>query len=133
MLQSLGGGQQPTAPPSSPPAPASASPASVADTATPPAGPTTDLVGPWQAKRDDATFNLQLDEGGEFTWKSVVSGQAPVELSGTYTLANDLLILASNEQGAMIGRASPQGADGFAFAPLDGPANDPGLTFGRVK
>ncbi len=44
--------------------------------------PTTDLIGPWQAERDQATFDLQLDEEGGFAWKSSMQGQDPVELSG---------------------------------------------------
>ena len=90
--------------PPAPAAPAGDTPAeqvAESDAAT----PTTDLIGPWQAKRDDAIFSLELDEDGNFAWKSVVKGQDPVELKGTYTLANDLLILESGDQGTMVGQS----------------------------
>jgi tetratricopeptide (TPR) repeat protein len=102
----------------------------VADDAT---GPTTDLIGSWQAERDGTSFGLTLDEGGSFSWKSITKGQDPIELKGTYTVANDMLILDTSDQGAMVGRAISKDTDRFAFVPVDGPPDDPGLSFGRLK
>jgi tetratricopeptide (TPR) repeat protein len=126
MLQALAGGGQ-SAAESAGPAAATPTPDSIAA-----AGPTTDLIGPWRAQRDKATFELELDEDGGFAWKSGAEGQEPIRMAGTYTLAGDLLVLESPDQGAMIGRASPQDADHFRFVPVDSPSSDQGLSFGRV-
>jgi tetratricopeptide (TPR) repeat protein len=127
MLESLSASDDANDSGAAPPNPPSSTPTQVAEDA----GPTTDLVGSWQATRDETSFGLSLDEGGSFTWKSIAKGQAPVELEGTYTVANDMLILDSAEQGAMVGRAISKTADRFAFVPVDGDPSDPGLDFGR--
>ena len=131
MLTALRGDQQPTDTPA-PPAPAGVKqPAQVAATDQP--APTTDLIGPWEAKRDEATFHLELDEDGNFVWKSVAKGQDPIELKGTYTLANDMLILESGEQGTMVGQTKPVDADRFTFRPAESSPSDAGLSFGRIQ
>ncbi len=114
------------------PAPSETTPPAAEAVASDTPQPTTDLIGPWEAKRDDATFELQLDEEGRFAWKSSASGEESITLAGSYTLVNDLLVLESAEQGAMIGRTSPVDADHFRFVPVDSPPDDPGLSFGRT-
>ncbi len=128
MLQALSGATSPAEQPAAP-----STSVQPQDVAAGTAAPTTDLIGLWQAKRDDARFDLQLDEDGRFVWKSAVQGKPAVEMTGNYMLANDLLILETAEDGTMVGRASPQDADRFSFVPADSPPSDPGLAFGRVK
>ncbi len=130
MLQALDTTQELAATPP-PPAAGEKQPEAVADATE--SAPTTDLIGQWQAKRDAASFNLQLDEDGNFVWNSTAAGQEPVKLSGTYTVANDMLILESGEQGTMVGKTKAIDADRFSFRPVESSPTDQGLSFGRLK
>lgn len=103
--------------------------------ASPPAAnqPTTDLVGTWSAKQDKLQFDLSLSDDGKFQWKSVAQGQKPVELSGDYSLNNEVLLLESGNQGTMVAKLTPKDADHFQFQPADSPPGDQGLNFARAK
>ncbi len=135
MLASLGGDEQPadTAAPADTSQSEQVADSDSSDSDSTDTGPTTDLIGPWKAERDDAAFDLTLDEDGNFVWKSAVKGQDPIDMKGTYTLSNDLLILDGGDQGTMIGRATPNDTDRFTFKPVDSPPSDKGLSFGRIK
>jgi tetratricopeptide (TPR) repeat protein len=108
--------------PGLPPAPPQAVPSG-----GPPAAGT--LIGAWSATRDDgSSFSLALDKDGSFQWDYNGNGESN-SLKGTYTLANDLLVLEPENGGAMVGRVS-ESADGqFRFQLVGGPPGDPGLTF----
>ncbi|MEX2119439.1 MAG: tetratricopeptide repeat protein [Pirellulales bacterium] len=101
-------------------------PSGAAGAAEPVAG---SLVGSWTAARDDGSkFALTLNPEGRFTW-TVAQRDEETELTGTYSLADDLLVLESDEGGAMIGRVSQAGENGFQFRLVGAPQDDPGLTF----
>jgi tetratricopeptide (TPR) repeat protein len=95
--------------------------------------PETDLVGLWRANAGDTNIELSIDELSRFTWRATPEGQASVELSGDLTTANDLLILDTEEQGAMIGQVKSGGPDRFHFVVSGGPPGDAGLTFERQR
>lgn len=94
--------------------------------------PATDLVGNWRADRNGDTFELSIDEQGNFTWKATPKGKPPVEITGTVLVTNDLLVLESKDQGSMVGRVASGGADQFRFVSTNGPPQDEGLAFRRI-
>jgi tetratricopeptide (TPR) repeat protein len=96
--------------------------------------PQTDLVGKWRAKRaDGAVFDVQIGENGEFQWAVVAADGKETKLAGRSSVSDNLLILESESQGAMIGRVESLGPDKFSFTLLGAPPSDPGLTFERQK
>ena len=58
-------------------------------------------------------------------------GQAAITLTGKTATSSDMLILESGEQGSMVARVASGGPDEFQFIAVDGPPEDPGLTFKR--
>ena len=108
----------------------------------PPAAPTTALPAPpaapvepslvwgdWQSSRDDGSkFELSLTQENRFSWKVTQQGKEQL-LSGTYTLANNYLILTASEQNALVGQVSIEPGDKLRFKLAGGAPNDPGLTF----
>ena len=93
----------------------------------------TDLIGAWKAERDGTTFDLTVDEKGDFVWKVTPKDGKAVEISGPIAATNDTLVLESKEQGSMVAKVKSNGADEFQFLVSGSPPNDPGLTFKRVK
>ncbi|MGD0899109.1 MAG: tetratricopeptide repeat protein [Thermoguttaceae bacterium] len=114
---------------------------SASDTAVPaapsmPAAPArpadaSSLVGNWTAMRaDNATIKLALAGDGRFTWALDQNGK-PQQFSGTYTLADNLLVLKQGNNPMMVGQVASLAGDRFNFKLAgDNPA-DPGLTFAR--
>jgi tetratricopeptide (TPR) repeat protein len=87
------------------------------------------MVGTWSASREDGSkFQLELTEDARFTWSFSHKDQSS-ELTGKYTLSDDLLVLEPDEGGAMIGRVGTTGDKQFQFRLLGSPEDDPGLTF----
>ncbi len=98
-----------------------------------PATPITDgaLVGDWKASRPDgSTFDMNLAGDKKFTWKFGQQGKQQ-ELAGTYTLADNLLVLNASGQSPLVGQIAmlPGNKLNFKLAG-DNPA-DPGLNFTR--
>ncbi|MGE3314345.1 MAG: hypothetical protein AB7O26_04440 [Planctomycetaceae bacterium] len=87
------------------------------------------LIGKWNAApQDGSSIELSLTPDSKFTWKYTREGK-PAEFSGTYTIANNLLILQQSNQETMIGRVEQTPEKGFRFTMMGGPPDDPGLTF----
>ncbi|WP_437202122.1 tetratricopeptide repeat protein [Planctomicrobium sp. SH664] len=95
--------------------------------------PETDLVGSWRARAGDTTIELTVSEDSQFVWKATPQGQPPIELKGDLSAEDDEVTLDSDSQGAMSGTVTSQGADKWRFNLSGAPANDPGLTFERVR
>jgi hypothetical protein len=110
-----------TAAPAAPsPPPASAKPVDSAS-----------LVGNWTAKRaDSATIKLVLAGDGKFTWTLEHNGK-PQQFGGTYTVADNLLILKQNGNPMMVGQVASLAKDGFNFKLSGDNPSDPGLGFAR--
>jgi tetratricopeptide (TPR) repeat protein len=100
-----------------------------------PAGsePETDLVGKWKATAGEATINLTIAEDFKFTWQAEQPDQPSVELTGELIVGSDGIVLQTEDQGAMAGKVTSKGADGWQFNLQGAPTSDPGLTFARVK
>jgi hypothetical protein len=112
---------------------AAQAPAPAAADAQPAEAPATDLVGRWRAERGGDVFDLTIDENGQFTWKAVPKGKAPVTIGGKVVATSDVLVLDSKDQGSMVGRVTSGGPDQFQFVSTGGPPNDKGLEFKRTK
>ncbi len=116
---------------SSPPAPGGERPATTPTEQEDQPGPQTDLVGTWLAERDGSKFQLNIDEDGTFQWKAQPEGQQEIMVTGNVAGSADMLILESGDQGSMVARVASGGTDQFSFVAVDGPPDDPGLTFKR--
>lgn len=87
------------------------------------------MIGNWKAAQPDGSqVELSLGADAKFTWKYTREGKTN-EYSGTYTVANNLLILQQSAQESMIGRVEQTGEKGFRFVLMGGPPDDPGLSF----
>jgi TolA-binding protein len=103
---------------------------------SPPAAPTkpadaSSLVGNWTATRaDSATIKLALAGDGKFTWALDQNGK-PQQFSGTYTVADNLLVFKQGGNPMMAGQVAPFANDRFNFKLAGDNPSDPGLTFVR--
>ena len=90
------------------------------------------LVGNWTATRaDGATIKLTLAGDGKFTWTLDQNGK-PQQFSGTYTVADNLLVLKQGNNPMMVGQVASLAGDRFNFKLAGDNPSDPGLTFVRV-
>ena len=115
-------------------APASAAAATPPDAAQPlPGVKPTDaaaLVGDWTATQPDGRkFGLRLGADNQFTW-AYAENDKTEQFSGTYALADGVLILRQEGQVAMIAEVRLLPNNQFRFQLAGNPA-DPGLTFSR--
>ena len=89
------------------------------------------LVGNWTATRaDSATIKLTLAGDGKFTWALDQNGK-PQQFSGTYTIADNLLVLKQGNNPMMVGQVASLANDRFNFKLAGDNPSDPGLTFMR--
>jgi tetratricopeptide (TPR) repeat protein len=89
------------------------------------------LVGNWTATRaDSATIKLALAGDGKFTW-TVDSNGKPQQFSGTYAVADNLLVLKQGDNPMMVGQVASLAGDRFNFKLAGDNPSDPGLTFAR--
>jgi tetratricopeptide (TPR) repeat protein len=89
------------------------------------------LAGDWTATRSDgATIKLALAGDGKFTWVLDQNGK-PQQFSGTYTVADNLLVLKQGNNPMMAGQVALLAADRFNFKLAGDNPSDPGLTFAR--
>jgi tetratricopeptide (TPR) repeat protein len=102
-------------------------------TAPPPSEPVDSraLAGSWQASRPDGSrFELYLGADGKFDWKYAQQDKQQ-HLSGTFTLADNYLILTARDQNALVGHVELAAGDKLKFKLAGGSPSDPGLTFSR--
>lgn len=91
----------------------------------------TALVGDWQASRaDGSSFAFQLGTDGNYTWQFTQQGQTQ-QFTGTYTVADSLLILKRDGNPTMIGKITLADTSHFNFKLVGSNAADPGLTFSK--
>ncbi|HEX4147477.1 MAG TPA: hypothetical protein VHY20_00755 [Pirellulales bacterium] len=89
------------------------------------------LQGNWSASRPDgSTFKLQLSSDSKFTWKFGAKDKQQT-LTGTYTLADNYLILKGSDQNTLVGQVTPDGSNRFNFRLAGNNPADPGLDFSR--
>ncbi len=106
-----------------------AAPSQLAAPATP--ADSSNLVGNWTATRaDSSTIKLALASGGKFTWGVDQNGK-PQQFAGTYTVANNLLVLKQGDNPMMAGQVAAPVNNRFNFKLVGDNPSDPGLTFVR--
>ncbi|HEX4145316.1 MAG TPA: tetratricopeptide repeat protein [Pirellulales bacterium] len=87
------------------------------------------IVGHWQASRPDGSkFALTLGADNKFTWDFTQQDKQQ-KLVGTFTLADNYLILKASDQNALVGQVALEPGDQLIFKLAGGSPNDPGLTF----
>lgn len=91
------------------------------------------LIGNWSSSRNDgSSFNLSLGADRTYRWRYFAPGvRQPEEFSGTYTLADDILVLSQDGDPTMVGQVTPQANNRFNFKLTGGDQYDPGLDFSR--
>jgi tetratricopeptide (TPR) repeat protein len=89
------------------------------------------VVGNWRATRPDGSkFALNLTADHKFSWQFDQEDKQQ-QLSGTYTLADNYLILSAADQNALVGQVAMEPGDKLKFKLAGGSPSDPGLTFTR--
>jgi Tetratricopeptide repeat len=89
------------------------------------------VLGSWKASRPDGSkFELALTKDNKFNWKFTQQDKTQ-ELKGTYTLANNYLILSATDQNALVGQVAMEPGDKLKFKLAGGAPTDPGLIFAR--
>ncbi|MBI2825153.1 MAG: tetratricopeptide repeat protein [Planctomycetia bacterium] len=89
------------------------------------------IVGNWTASRADGShFELNIARDNKFTWKFTQQDKEQ-QLQGTYTLANNYLILSATDQQALVGQVAMAPGGKLQFKLAGGAPSDPGLTFTR--
>jgi tetratricopeptide (TPR) repeat protein len=116
-----------TTPPATTPEPPTATAEPAAD------GPSTDLVGTWQAKVGDTTIVLTVTDDSQYIWKATPKGKPAVEIKGNLIASSDSIVLENQAQGSMVGRVTSGGPDKFTFNLQGMPPEEPGLAFVRAK
>jgi tetratricopeptide (TPR) repeat protein len=114
--------------------PPAAAPETQAALTVPPQAPTPakqgTLAGNWTARpAAETTINLRVGDDGTFTWNVTQKGK-PTQLTGKWSLTDDLLTLAQAGQGgALVGRITWQADDKWTFRVLGTGSDDQGLSF----
>jgi tetratricopeptide (TPR) repeat protein len=89
------------------------------------------LVGNWQANRPDGTsIGLDLTKDSKFTWK-YAQQEKNQEFNGTYSVADNLLILNQDNNPVMVGQVKSLADRSFNFKLAGNSPYDPGLMFNR--
>ncbi|HEV3137490.1 MAG TPA: tetratricopeptide repeat protein [Pirellulales bacterium] len=89
------------------------------------------LVGKWKADRPDGTsIGLDLTKDSKFTWK-FAQQEKTQEFNGTYSVADNLLILNKDNNPVMVGQVKPLADRSFNFKLAGNSPSDPGLTFNK--
>lgn len=88
------------------------------------------LGGAWTASRSDgAVITLDISEDASFCWKYTQQGKLQQEFRGTYTVADNFLILKCSGNPTLIGQVALVDGGRFNFKLVGSSATDPGLTF----
>lgn len=96
-----------------------------------PATPVTaaQLAGDWKfARPDGATIELDLTGDSAYTWTYIHDGKTEKH-TGKYSVADNLLVLNTDDSPAMVGQVSDVSGNAFTFKLAGGSPNDPGLKF----
>ncbi len=99
----------------------------------PPAAPVAaaSLIGSWKASRPDGSrFELDLTPENKFSWKFSQQDKQQ-NITGSYTLANNFLILSASDQNALVGQVAMQPGNKLKFKLAGGNPAEPGITFTR--
>lgn len=95
--------------------------------------PATSLVGTWSARPDDSrSISLSFEPESKFKWSFSQSGGQNNTFTGTYTYADGILTLVSNQNGqVMVGKLEQKAGNQFLFQLTAAGPGDPGLLFSK--
>ena len=105
----------------------------VADKPAAPSTPVTaaSLAGKWKSDRAPGTaITLDLGKDSKYTWTYVQQGKSQAH-SGTYSVADNLLVLNQDSSPAMVGQVTALAKNSFNFKLAGASPSDPGLTFDK--
>ncbi len=89
------------------------------------------VVGAWKSSRPDGSnFEMNLASDNKFSWKFSQQDKQQA-MNGTYTLADNYLILKASDQNALVGQVELTASNQLKFKLAGGNPADPGLTFTR--
>ncbi|HUY32252.1 MAG TPA: tetratricopeptide repeat protein [Pirellulales bacterium] len=89
------------------------------------------VVGHWKANRSDgSSFDLDLTKDHKFNWKFEQQDRQQ-QFDGTYTLADNFLILSAGGQNTLVGKVSMETSRQLTFRLAGANPAEPGLTFTR--
>ena len=87
------------------------------------------LVGNWKAQQPDgSSIALSMTADSKYTWQLTRQGKTQT-YSGTYAVADNLLILKQGNTPAMVGQVALLAGDSLNFKLANDNPGDPGLTF----
>jgi hypothetical protein len=91
------------------------------------------LAGTFTAKPDDSrNISLSFEPESKFKWSFTQSGGQNNTFTGTYTYADGILTLVSNQNGqVMVGKLDQKGDNQFLFQLTAAGPGDPGLLFSK--
>ena len=77
---------------------------------------------------EPGTVELDLTPDSAYTWTYIHDGKTEKH-TGKYSVADNLLVLNTDDSPAMVGQVSDASANAFTFKLAGGSPNDPGLKF----
>ncbi len=90
------------------------------------------VVGTWKSSRGDGSnFVMNLGADNKFTWKVSQPDSKQQSMNGTYTLADNYLILKASDQNTLVGQVELTASNQLKFKLAGSNPADPGLTFTR--
>jgi len=89
------------------------------------------LVGNWQATKQDNTFALELSADGKFTW-TYQHGERKQSVKGVYAIDQNNLALENDDgSGTMLAQVNLESPTQLQFKMVGDDPKDPGLSFQR--
>lgn len=88
------------------------------------------LIGTWNAKRQNASFSLQLQDDKSFVWTHR-DGDRTNRITGVYALQGNTLALEPASGGVMMANVAMTQNNRLKFRMIGSGANDPGLMFSK--
>jgi tetratricopeptide (TPR) repeat protein len=89
-----------------------------------------DLVGTWNAKRENGEFSLRLEKDMRFTWTHR-EGKRTSKVTGVFAVNNGTLALEPQAGGVMLANIQMKAKGRMQFRMVGSGAKDNGLTFTR--
>lgn len=87
------------------------------------------LVGDWELTRPNGeSFAFSLKADSTYTWQYAQNGKSQ-QFTGSYTVADNVLILKCDGKAAMVGQVTMPDSRQFNFKLVGANPNDPGMTF----
>jgi tetratricopeptide (TPR) repeat protein len=90
------------------------------------------VVGNWTADSNGASFKMNLNEDGTFTW-AYTRGEKSEKIEGVWEIEGNVLALEPATGGVMLAELGSVEKGRFTFKMTGAPPSDPGLNFSRAE